>query len=210
MGGSTRRQDWWSKLIFPAVPSAPSRLRRQQYVVTVLQEAVLADPPEDLEYRSIGELIFPSPRHGTSHPARRGEEGLPYPPLVPLVPRVDTGHRGRMRPSCRRGRLRDRPLQLRHERRFRFPSGRHLHSRRGDHHGRRCRSWGSRPDRRRGSEYDHRGCGHDHHGSGRRCGLHGQGAQRLPADPRSRSHGPSVGKRPGPHVRGLSHFSSVG
>ena len=42
-------------------PECASRLGRQKYVVTVLQEAVLADPPEDLEYRSIGELIFPSP-----------------------------------------------------------------------------------------------------------------------------------------------------
>lgn len=42
-------------------PDCAARLRRQQYVVTVLQEAVLADPPEDLEYRSTGELVFPSP-----------------------------------------------------------------------------------------------------------------------------------------------------
>jgi len=42
-------------------PECAARLHQQQYVVTVLQEAALVDPPEDLEYRSIGELIFPSP-----------------------------------------------------------------------------------------------------------------------------------------------------
>jgi hypothetical protein len=42
-------------------PECAARLGRQQYVVTVLQEAALVDPPENLEYRSIGGLIFPSP-----------------------------------------------------------------------------------------------------------------------------------------------------
>lgn len=42
-------------------PECAARLHQQQYVVTVLQEAALVDPPEDLEYRSIGELVFPSP-----------------------------------------------------------------------------------------------------------------------------------------------------
>jgi hypothetical protein len=44
-----------------ACPECAARLRKQEYVVTFLQETPLADPPEDLEYRSIGELIFPSP-----------------------------------------------------------------------------------------------------------------------------------------------------
>ena len=38
-----------------------ARLRKQQFVVRFLQETALDDPPEDLEYRSIGELVFPSP-----------------------------------------------------------------------------------------------------------------------------------------------------
>ncbi len=42
-------------------PECAARLRRQQYVVSVLQETALDDPPEDLEYRAIGELVFPSP-----------------------------------------------------------------------------------------------------------------------------------------------------
>jgi hypothetical protein len=49
-----------------------ARLRKQQYVVTLLQETPLADPPENLEYRSIGELIFPSP--GTEPVLRPREE----------------------------------------------------------------------------------------------------------------------------------------
>jgi anti-sigma factor RsiW len=42
-------------------PECAARLREQQYVVRFLQESVLDDPPQDLEYRSIGELVFPSP-----------------------------------------------------------------------------------------------------------------------------------------------------
>ena len=42
-------------------PDCTGRLRRQQYVVSFLQDTALDDPPEDLEYRSIGEIIFPSP-----------------------------------------------------------------------------------------------------------------------------------------------------
>ena len=42
-------------------PECAARLRKQQYVVRFLQETAPDDPPEDLEYRSIGELVFPSP-----------------------------------------------------------------------------------------------------------------------------------------------------
>jgi anti-sigma factor RsiW len=42
-------------------PDCAARLRKQQYVVRFLQESVLDDPPQDLEYRSMGEMIFPSP-----------------------------------------------------------------------------------------------------------------------------------------------------
>ena len=42
-------------------PDCAARLRTQQHVVRLLQETVLDDPPADLEYRSIGELVFPSP-----------------------------------------------------------------------------------------------------------------------------------------------------
>ena len=42
-------------------PDCAARLRKQQSVVRFLQETVLDDPPEDLEYRAIGELVFPSP-----------------------------------------------------------------------------------------------------------------------------------------------------
>jgi anti-sigma factor RsiW len=42
-------------------PDCATRLRRQQYVVSFLQETALDDSPEDLEYRSIGQIIFPSP-----------------------------------------------------------------------------------------------------------------------------------------------------
>jgi anti-sigma factor RsiW len=42
-------------------PDCTARLRKQQYVVSFLQEAPLEDPPDDLEYRAIGELVFPSP-----------------------------------------------------------------------------------------------------------------------------------------------------
>jgi anti-sigma factor RsiW len=44
-----------------ACPDCTTRLQRQQYVVKFLQETPLEDPPEDLEYRAIGELVFPSP-----------------------------------------------------------------------------------------------------------------------------------------------------
>jgi predicted anti-sigma-YlaC factor YlaD len=42
-------------------PDCAARLRKQQSVVRFLQESALYDPPEDLEYRAIGEMIFPSP-----------------------------------------------------------------------------------------------------------------------------------------------------
>lgn len=42
-------------------PDCAARMRKQQYVVRLLHEAALDDPPQDLEYRSIGELVFPSP-----------------------------------------------------------------------------------------------------------------------------------------------------
>jgi hypothetical protein len=42
-------------------PDCAARLRKQQSVVRFLQETALDDPPEDLEYRAIGELVFPSP-----------------------------------------------------------------------------------------------------------------------------------------------------
>ena len=42
-------------------PECAARLHQQQYVVRFLQESVLDDPPADLEYRSIGEMVFPSP-----------------------------------------------------------------------------------------------------------------------------------------------------
>jgi anti-sigma factor RsiW len=42
-------------------PECTARLRQQQSVVRILQETPLYDPPEDLEYLAIGELIFPSP-----------------------------------------------------------------------------------------------------------------------------------------------------
>src|SRR5512137_2012455 len=44
-----------------ACPDCTARLRQQQSVVRILQETPLYDPPEDLEYLSIGELVFPSP-----------------------------------------------------------------------------------------------------------------------------------------------------
>jgi len=42
-------------------PECAARLRKQQSVVRFLQETPLYDPPEDLEYRAIGEIVFPSP-----------------------------------------------------------------------------------------------------------------------------------------------------
>jgi anti-sigma factor RsiW len=42
-------------------PACAARLRRQQYVVGFLQDTVLDDPPADLEYRCIGELVSPPP-----------------------------------------------------------------------------------------------------------------------------------------------------
>jgi anti-sigma factor RsiW len=42
-------------------PDCSARLRKQQSVVRFLQETALDDPPEDLEYRAIGEIVFPSP-----------------------------------------------------------------------------------------------------------------------------------------------------
>jgi anti-sigma factor RsiW len=42
-------------------PDCAARLRTQQSVVRFLQETPLDDPPEDLEYRAIGKIIFPSP-----------------------------------------------------------------------------------------------------------------------------------------------------
>ena len=42
-------------------PDCAARLRKQQSVVRFLQETPLYDPPEDLEYRAIGEIVFPSP-----------------------------------------------------------------------------------------------------------------------------------------------------
>ncbi len=42
-------------------PDCAARLRKQQSVVRFLQETPLDDPPEDLQYRAIGEMIFPSP-----------------------------------------------------------------------------------------------------------------------------------------------------
>ena len=42
-------------------PECAARLRKQQSVVRFLQETPLYDPPEDLEYRAIGEMVFPSP-----------------------------------------------------------------------------------------------------------------------------------------------------
>jgi anti-sigma factor RsiW len=44
-----------------ACPKCAERLRSQQTAVHVLQDALLYDPPEDLEYRTLGELVFPSP-----------------------------------------------------------------------------------------------------------------------------------------------------
>jgi anti-sigma factor RsiW len=42
-------------------PECATRLARQQQVVRLLAETLLVDPPEDLEYRTLGELVFPSP-----------------------------------------------------------------------------------------------------------------------------------------------------
>ncbi len=42
-------------------PDCSTRLRKQQSVVRLLQETPLYDAPEDLEYRAIGEIVFPSP-----------------------------------------------------------------------------------------------------------------------------------------------------
>jgi anti-sigma factor RsiW len=44
-----------------ACPECAAQLRRQQYVVSFLQDTALDDPPADLEYRSIGQIIFPAP-----------------------------------------------------------------------------------------------------------------------------------------------------
>src|SRR3990172_11466320 len=41
-------------------PACAARVQTQQSVVRVLQGASLADPPEDLEHRVLGELLFPS------------------------------------------------------------------------------------------------------------------------------------------------------
>jgi anti-sigma factor RsiW len=58
-------------------PDCAARLRKQQYVVRFLQETALDDPPQDLEYRSIGELVFPSP--GGQPMARPVEARRPAP-----------------------------------------------------------------------------------------------------------------------------------
>lgn len=42
-------------------PDCANRLRAQQGVVRFLQQTVLDEAPEDLEYRTLGELVFPSP-----------------------------------------------------------------------------------------------------------------------------------------------------
>jgi anti-sigma factor RsiW len=58
-------------------PECAVRLRKQQYVVRFLQESVLDDPPEDLEYRSIGEMVFPSPGGDTiTHPVKAKKPAL--------------------------------------------------------------------------------------------------------------------------------------
>ncbi len=57
-------------------PLCAEQLRRQQYVVSFLQETLLDDPPEDLEYRAIGEIVFPSP--GTEPAIRPVEEKQVY------------------------------------------------------------------------------------------------------------------------------------
>jgi len=41
-------------------PDCAARVQAQQSVVTFLQETALDDPPEDLEYRVLGEMLFPS------------------------------------------------------------------------------------------------------------------------------------------------------
>lgn len=57
-------------------PDCTARLHRQQSVVKLLQETPLYDPPEDLEYRAIGELVFPSP--GGQPVGRPAEVEKPY------------------------------------------------------------------------------------------------------------------------------------
>jgi anti-sigma factor RsiW len=57
-------------------PDCTARLHRQQSVVKLLQETPLYDPPEDLEYRAIGELVFPSP--GGQPVGRPAELDKPY------------------------------------------------------------------------------------------------------------------------------------
>jgi hypothetical protein len=42
-------------------PDCANRLKAQQGVVRFLQQTVLDEAPEDLEYRTLGELVFPSP-----------------------------------------------------------------------------------------------------------------------------------------------------
>lgn len=44
-----------------ACSGCADRLRAQQGVVRFMQRTPLDDPPEDLEYRTLGELVFPSP-----------------------------------------------------------------------------------------------------------------------------------------------------
>ncbi len=64
-------------------PDCAARLRRQQSVVRFLQETALDDPPEDLEYRAIGEIIFPSP----------GGQALARPGAVQKVARTPRWYR---------------------------------------------------------------------------------------------------------------------
>jgi anti-sigma factor RsiW len=57
-------------------PDCTARLHRQQFVVKFLQETPFQDPPEDLEYRAIGELVFPPP--GGEPVGRPAELDRPY------------------------------------------------------------------------------------------------------------------------------------
>ena len=94
-------------------PDCAARLRRQQSVVRFLQETALDDPPEDLEYRAIGEMVFPSP--GGQPLARPGavQKLARTPAVVSRAPGLDTGHRRGRRSPRGRDRVRHRPLRIR-------------------------------------------------------------------------------------------------
>jgi anti-sigma factor RsiW len=58
-------------------PDCAARLRRQQAIVNFVQRTPLHDPPQDLEDRALGELLFPSARGRQLETARRRPAARP-------------------------------------------------------------------------------------------------------------------------------------